>query len=64
MTDINAGDYGTLTDTSFVWARKRIGIRQVLRNPPHNFEVSRDASRHFAYGYGDIIPLFAANTGK
>ncbi len=58
MTDTNADAYGKLTDNSFVRARKRIGIPQVLRNPPHNFEVSWDASRHFAFGYGDDNPLY------
>ena len=58
MTDIQADDYGKLTDGSFVRARQRIGIPQVLRNPPHNFEVSEDGSRHFAFGYGDDNPLY------
>lgn len=58
MTDPTAEDYGKISDESFVRARRRIGIPQVLRNPPHNFEVTWDGSRQFAYGFGDDNPLY------
>ena len=58
MTDVNAEGYGLLTDESFVRGRKRIGIPQRLPNPPHNFEVSWDGARQFAFGYGDENPLY------
>ena len=58
MTDVQAEGYGLLSDDSFVQARKRIGIPQRLPNPPHNFEVTWDGSRQFAFGYGDDNPLY------
>ena len=58
MTDVQAEGYGVLSDESFVQARKRIGIPQRLPNPPHNFEVTWDGSRQFAFGYGDDNPLY------
>jgi len=33
-------------------------VPQPLPNPPHNYEVTWDAARHFAYGYGDDNPLY------
>ncbi|MET0656980.1 MAG: MaoC family dehydratase N-terminal domain-containing protein, partial [Steroidobacteraceae bacterium] len=53
-------DYGTLTDANLARARQRIGIWQPEPNPPHNFEVSMDGCRHFAFGYGDDNPLFCS----
>jgi acyl dehydratase len=51
------GAYGVLTDASFERSRQRIGLPQRLR-PPHITEVHVDATRHFAYGYGDDNPLY------
>jgi acyl dehydratase len=51
-------DFGVLTDEAFERSRLRIGIPQPQPNPPHNYEVTRDATRHFAFGYGDDNPLF------
>ena len=58
MTDVEAKGYGVISDDTFVQARKRIGIHQRLPNPPHNYEVTWDGSRQFAFGYGDDNPLF------
>lgn len=58
ITDPNAEGYGVLTDAAFERARKRIGIRRPIHNPPHNYEVSRDGIRQFAFGYGDDNPLY------
>jgi acyl dehydratase len=58
MTSPADTGYGILSDESFARGRQRIGIHQPLRNPPHNFEVGWDASRHFAFGYGDDNPLY------
>jgi acyl dehydratase len=49
--------YGILTDESFERSRRRIGIPLRLR-PAHITEVNADATRHFAYGYGDDNPLY------
>ncbi|MFJ4828672.1 MaoC family dehydratase N-terminal domain-containing protein [Streptomyces sp. NPDC088747] len=49
---------GVLTDAALERSRARLGVPQPQHNPPHNYEVSRDASRHFAYGYGDDNPLY------
>jgi acyl dehydratase len=56
--DEGAERFGVLTDEAIERSRKRIGIPQPLPNPPHNYEVTWDASRHFAYGYGDDNPLY------
>ena len=56
MTAERAG-YGVLTDESFARSRRRIGIPLRI-SPPHVTEVTADASRHFAYGYGDDNPLY------
>src|SRR5271154_4663046 len=53
-----AEQFGVLTDEAIERSRRRIGVPQPLPNPPHNFEVTWDGSRHFAYGYGDDNPLF------
>jgi acyl dehydratase len=50
--------FGVLTDAAFDRSRKRIGIPNPEPNPPHNYEVTWDGSRHFAFGYGDDNPLF------
>ena len=49
--------FGVLTDEAFERSRQRIGVPQRLR-PPHITEVHVDATRHFAYGYGDDNPLY------
>ncbi|MFG1923388.1 MaoC family dehydratase N-terminal domain-containing protein [Cryptosporangium sp. NPDC048952] len=49
--------FGVLTDEAFARSRQRIGVPQRLR-PPHITEVHVDATRHFAYGYGDDNPLY------
>ena len=53
----DADGYGTLTDASFERSRRRIGI-PLRTPPPHVTEVHADATRHFAWGYGDDNPLF------
>jgi acyl dehydratase len=50
--------FGVLTDAAFERSRKRLGIPQQIRTVPHNYEVSWDGVRHFAYGYGDDNPLW------
>lgn len=50
--------FGHLTEEGLARARQRIGVWQPEPNPPHNYEVSRDGVRHFAYGYGDDNPLY------
>jgi acyl dehydratase len=34
-------------------------VPQRQHNPPHNYEVTWDGVRHFAYGYGDDNPLYS-----
>lgn len=58
MTETDREGYGILDDQSFERARARTGVPVRLR-PPHITEVSADATRHFAYGYGDDNPLFS-----
>ena len=58
MSDIHADDYGKLSDASFVRAAKTNRHTPGAAQSPHNFEVSWDASRHFAFGYGDDNPLY------
>lgn len=50
--------FGVLTDAALERSRKRLGVPQPQHNPPHNYEVTWDAVRHFAYGYGDDNPLY------
>jgi acyl dehydratase len=58
MTASGEEKFGVLTDAAFERSRLRNGIPQPQPNPPHNFEVTWDGSRHFAYGYGDDNPLY------
>ena len=58
MTDPRPRDEGKLTDATFERARRRLGIPTRLPNPPHNYEVTWDGSRHFAHSYGDDNPLY------
>jgi acyl dehydratase len=55
---IAASGFGRLTDEALARSRQRLGVPQPLQRSPHNLEVSRDGSRHFAYGYGDDNPLY------
>ena len=55
--DVPAG-YGILTDAGIERLRQRIGIPTKRPNPPHNFVVNWDGTRHFAFGYGDDNPLW------
>jgi len=49
--------YGQLTDEKVDQLRQKIGLwRSGL--PPHNYEVTWDGARHFAYGAGDDNPLW------
>ncbi|MFI0961309.1 MaoC family dehydratase N-terminal domain-containing protein [Streptomyces sp. NPDC021080] len=57
MTEDSRANYGVLTDEAFTRSRKRIGIPD-RPLAPHNFEVTADGTRHFAYGYGDANPLW------
>jgi acyl dehydratase len=50
--------YGILTDDGIARLRKKVGIQFNKPTPPHNYEVTWDATRHFAYGYGDENPLW------
>jgi acyl dehydratase len=50
--------FGVLTDAALRRSRLRLGVPAPLHNPPHNYEVTWDGVRHFAYGFGDDNPLF------
>jgi acyl dehydratase len=58
VTDTADPTYGVISDASFERSRQRLGIPQPNPTPPHNYEVSLDGLRHFAYGYGDDNPLW------
>jgi len=51
--------YGQLTSEAISRLRQRVGLQFKYPRTPHNFEVSWDGSRHFAYGYGDDNPLWS-----
>jgi acyl dehydratase len=51
-------EFGKLTDAALARSRARLGVPQPLQRAPHNLEVTRDGTRHFAYGYGDDNPLY------
>ncbi|MGE4243476.1 FAS1-like dehydratase domain-containing protein [Ramlibacter sp.] len=53
-----ASGYGILTDDGIARLRQRIGVQYRKPQPPHNYEVTWDGSRHFAFGYGDDNPLW------
>jgi acyl dehydratase len=57
-----APEYGVLTDEGIARLRQRIGIRYNKPTSPHNYEVTWDGTRHFAYGYGDDNPLWCDRT--
>lgn len=50
--------YGILTDAGIERLRKRIGLQYKMPTSPHNYEVTWDGTRHFAFGYGDDNPLW------
>ena len=50
--------YGILTDEGIARLRQRVGIQVRKNTVPHNYEVTWDAARHFANGYGDGNPLW------
>jgi len=52
-------NYGVLTDAGIERLKKKIGIPQPKPTQPHNVEVTRDGTRHFASGYGDDNPLWS-----
>ncbi|MFI7667591.1 MaoC family dehydratase N-terminal domain-containing protein [Nocardia sp. NPDC049526] len=56
--DKPAEQFGVLTDQAIERSRRRLGIPNPQRNPPHNFQVTWDGVRHFAFGYGDDNPLY------
>lgn len=61
MTSIEekpAERFGMLTDEAIERSSRRLGIPNPQRNPPHNYEVTWDGARHFAFGYGDDNPLY------
>ncbi|MET0143269.1 MAG: MaoC family dehydratase N-terminal domain-containing protein, partial [Ilumatobacteraceae bacterium] len=58
MTDTTSAAFGIISDESFEKSRLRLGVPQPSPRVPHNFEVSVDGLRHFAYGYGDDNPLY------
>jgi acyl dehydratase len=51
-------NFGVLTDDGIARLKKKIGIYQKKPTEPHNYEVTWDGTRHFAYGYGDDNPLW------
>lgn len=51
-------EYGVLTDQGIERLKQRIGIQYNKPAPPHNYEVTWDGTRHFAFGYGDDNPLW------
>jgi acyl dehydratase len=58
MTTGDREGFGMLTDAALRRSRLRLGVPHPQHNPPHNYEVTWDSVRHFAYGYGDDNPLF------
>ncbi len=53
-----AGSYGVLTESGIEQLRQRIGIQYNQPRPTHNWEVTWDGCRQYAYGYGDDNPLW------
>jgi acyl dehydratase len=58
MSNASAETFGILTDEAIERSRRRTGVPERIPTPPHNYEVTADAVRHFAYGYGDDNPLY------
>jgi len=57
-TDKQNPDYGVLTEEGIARLKQKIGIYQKKPTAPHNYEVTWDGTRHFAFGYGDDNPLW------
>jgi acyl dehydratase len=49
---------GRLDNETIEAVRRRVGIPMRNRQRPHNEQVTEDAFRHFALGYGDDNPLW------
>ncbi|ACG78939.1 conserved hypothetical protein [Phenylobacterium zucineum HLK1] len=58
LKDKPPSNYGVLTDEGIAKLRQRVGIQYNKPTPPHNYEVTWDGTRHFAFGYGDDNPLW------
>ena len=58
VPETSAETFGVLTDDAFARSRLRLGVPRPQQNKPHNYEVTWDGVRHFAYGYGDDNPLY------
>jgi acyl dehydratase len=58
VADAAASTYGILTEEGIARLRRRVGVQYNKPTPPHNYEVTWDGTRHFAYGYGDENPLW------
>ena len=54
------GRSGRLDEETIDAVRRRIGIPVRNRQRPHHEQVTEDAFRHFAMGYGDDNPLWCA----
>ncbi|MDT5111370.1 MAG: hypothetical protein QOE20_3260 [Mycobacterium sp.] len=54
----SAEAFGVLTDDAFARSRLRLGVPRPQQNKPHNYEVTWDGVRHFAFGYSDDNPLY------
>ncbi|HZQ56917.1 MAG TPA: MaoC family dehydratase N-terminal domain-containing protein [Acidimicrobiales bacterium] len=52
------GGTGHLDDETIEAVRRRIGIPMRNRQRPHHEQLTEDAFRHFAMGYGDDNPLW------
>jgi acyl dehydratase len=58
MSTSSAETFGILTDEAIARSRRRTGVPERIPTPPHNYEVTMDAVRHFAHAYGDDNALF------
>jgi acyl-CoA thioesterase FadM len=59
---IRDSSYGILTEEGIARLKQRIGIQYNKPTAPHNYEVTWDGTRHFAYGHGDDNPLWCNKT--
>ena len=57
-SDKKSSTYGYITEEGIERLKKKVGIYQKRPTPPHNYEVTWDGTRHFAFGYGDDNPLW------
>jgi acyl dehydratase len=53
-----SSSYGVLTEEGIARLKQRIGVQYNKPTTPHNYQVTWDGTRHFAYGYGDENPLW------